>query len=296
MTKQICAAFVLFGLSLNVLGEETFRREAHRIEIDGHTREYLLFTPRAIKGPLPVVFGLHGGFGSGDIFAETSKLHRAPGAEAFAFVYPSGYRRSWNAGICCGQAQREQIDDVKFMSALMDQLASHPQIRAHHFFVTGFSNGAMMTYRLACDLSERLRAVAPVGAGSGKKPEDCHPAKPVPLLHIHGSADEWAPLQGGMGTRVEAGLQPAIQAGIDFWRNQNACGVAQQSRFLPGASCTAYGDCNGGVEVLLCVVEGMAHQWPGDTPTPRSLRNFGTAAPDVKASKAILEFFHAYVQ
>lgn len=297
MTRRALFLIAFLLLATSALAQQSaFTRETHSLVVDGKTREYLVFTPVNVRGRLPVIFGLHGGFGTGEIFAETSRLHEAQGAEKFIFVYPNGYRRSWNAGICCGQAQGNNIDDVKFFGMMMDALARRPDVDGKQFFVTGFSNGAMMTYRLACELSERITAVAPVGAGSGKKFSECVPVRPVPLLHIHGTLDEWAPFKGGMSAREQAGVQPAIEEGIRFWAEKNGCGGTKVSDVRAGARCTVHEPCKAHAEVTLCTVEGMAHQWPGDEPSARSVRNFGAGAPQVKASDTILAFFSKYLE
>ena len=292
MTRSIlrvllCACLFLAGSAIAC----SFKEEKGSIEIDDRERSYAFFRPAGASGPLPLVIGLHGGYGSGDRFESHAHLLETKGAGDFVFVFPDGYRHSWNAGRCCGSAEKEEVDDVKFIRALIDRLVSQGIADPARIYVTGFSNGGKMAYRLACDLNDRVRAIAPIGGSADIEEEICKAARPVPVFHIHGELDRWAPLHGGTGVRSKAGMQNPVMDGIDGWAKNNACTRRQEVDPLPGARCIAHLDCNANAEVTLCVVPDMGHQWPGDEPSGLYRRTFGAAAPQVRGNEAILQFF-----
>ncbi len=84
-------------------------------------------------------------------------------AQGIAVAYPDGIGGSWNAGGCCGQAEADDLDDVGFILALVDELVASYSIDPDRVYLTGFSNGGLLAYRLACE-SDRFAAIAPVGA------------------------------------------------------------------------------------------------------------------------------------
>ena len=177
------------------------------LEIDGRERTWRLYVPRSLPptGEVPLVIGLHGGFGSGEQFAADAYFGAQAERGGFIAVYPDGISRgrlievrTWNAGNCCGEAADQNVDDVAFIEALIDRLHTALPLDADRVYITGHSNGAMMGYRLACELSDRIAAIAVV-AGSLEAP--CSPSEPVSILSIHGDADEHHPLEGGTGPR-----------------------------------------------------------------------------------------------
>lgn len=298
--KQIISALVLtwvLCLAPVLAAPQGFQREERSMTVDGRQRDYIVLIPRGLAPGqrLPLVFGLHGGFGKGESFEQSALLHEAKGAQDFIFVYPSGYHRSWNAGNCCGQAANRKVDDIKFFRELIVQLVKREQVDAQRVFFTGFSNGAMMTYRVACEMAGEVAAVAPVSAGLAMPLTECHPARELPLLHIHGSLDLWAPFNGGEGVRQEAGVQHNIPGMLSSWQGMSGCNEMRSVSLLPGAECIQYSACSRGVELDLCVVAGLGHQWPGDQPADRVIRLFGPPAPEVRASDAILAFFRKYL-
>lgn len=130
-----------------------------------------------------LVIVLHGLGGTGDGFARTTGFDDQAAKHDWLAVYPDGKDKEWNAGFCCPFAAPPQVDDVAFMVALIDRFAKP----GWKVFVTGFSNGGMMAYRLACDLPQQITAIGVVGADS----EECSPRPPLPaILHMQGTADK----------------------------------------------------------------------------------------------------------
>jgi len=166
------------------------RSERH-VVVDGRDRRYLLDLPTMVGGAPPVIVALHGGLGSPEQFAATNGIVARASADGYVVVHPAGERRTWNAGPCCGPAMKQNVDDVAFIAALLDDLATVVSYDRTRVYAVGHSNGGMMSYRLGCELGDRIVAIAPV-AGS-YQPEGCRHTGTVALLDVHGLADDRVP-------------------------------------------------------------------------------------------------------
>jgi polyhydroxybutyrate depolymerase len=239
---------------------------------DGLTRTFRVYVPLAydFAEPMPVVLLFHGGFGSGAQIEANAKIIEVAEEKGFIAVSPDGLLspagiRTWNAGACCGYATAAGIDDVGFVRALIDRLESNACVDRRRVYATGMSNGAMLTHRLACDLADRIRAVAPV-AGTDMT-TSCAPPRPVPLMHLHGSADGNVPFDGGLGCGVAGVPFTSVPETIARAVERNGCGGAPFTNLVQGdGTCTRQGQCLLGADVDLCVVAGGGHVWPGGTP------------------------------
>jgi polyhydroxybutyrate depolymerase len=237
------------------LGERTFRTY----------RPASLSAGRAV----PLVVVLHGGAGSGAQAERSYGWNAAADRDGFVVAYPDGVGRSWNAGPgCCGPAVRDGADDVAFLEDVVTAVSRGAPVDASRVRVTGMSNGAMMAYRLACD-STVFTAIAPV---AGTLIGDCpHPA-PVPVLHIHGTADESVPWAGGPGKRDNGGTGrvpvridgPAVPDMIAARRAAASC--AAPTSTVDGPVTRSVAICPGGRTIELISVAGAGHQWPGAAP------------------------------
>jgi polyhydroxybutyrate depolymerase len=216
-------------------------------------RTYRAYIPSSLSttGPTPLVLALHGSGGDADSFAPVSGFDLLAERARFVAVYPDGYEQSWNAGRCCGPAVMRGSGDVAFIGKLLDVFLADPKLHIDPkaVYVSGFSLGGMMTYRLGCELSERIAAI---GVVSGVLAYDsCQPKRAVPLLHIHGTSDHVVPYEG---QSPPDGLQSA-PASVAEWRR--LCPVA---------------------DVELLTIEGGGHVWPRDIGNSPSLS--GTRAAD----------------
>ena len=244
----------------------------HAIELG--PRRYVVHVPQRLEARPAVVLNFHGGGGTADAHKKYVRMDALADREGFLAVYPDGSRGfggkllTWNAGTCCGASARQNVDDAGFVRALLGDLAHRHAYDAARVYATGLSNGAMMSYRLAAELSDRIAAIAPV-AGSMVLARFA-PQRPVPVLHIHSLDDGRALYGGGLGppfpftaTRV---LHPPVEERLADWARANGCAGEPQAgerREWQGHSATllVYQGCK--AETALWKLTGAGHVWPG---------------------------------
>ncbi len=231
------------------------------VQVDGLTRTYRVFVPTRPKKPAPLVLVFHGGFGTGARVASQTGFDAEAEKRGFIAVYPDGIGRAWNAGPCCGAPSRLGVNDVGFVSKLLDKLGRQYSIDKRRIHATGISNGGLISYRIACELSGRIAAVAPVATTLVTSP--CVPKAPVSILHVHGLDDENIPFEGGKGTRGVTGFDwPPVQQGVDTWRSLDGCPAAGQTTVSGAVSTTSWKSCRRSSEVRLVTIAGVGHTWP----------------------------------
>ena len=241
---------------------------------DGRTRTYHLYVPSNIPaGPVPLLVALHGGTGWGAQFQRSSGFDGLAEANGFLVVFPDGIGvgadgtqlRTWNAGYCCGPAVRQGVDDVAFVSALISEISGRYEIDPSRVFAAGHSNGGMLAYRLACELSDLIVAVGVQSSSLGVEP--CKPSSPVSLLHIHGTADANHPIDGGVGSNSISGVSynsaqwsaETIAAAVECKDRP----VLSTDSSNPDLAISTWVGCTGGTEVRLIAVNGATHAWMG---------------------------------
>jgi polyhydroxybutyrate depolymerase len=230
------------------------------VQVDGLTRTYRVFVPTRPRKLAPLVLVFHGGFGTGTRVASQTGFDAEAERRGFIAVYPDGLGRAWNAGPCCGAPSRLGVNDVGFASKLLDKLGRQYSIDKRRIYGTGISNGGLFSYALACRLSGRIAAVAPVAA---TLLSDCSPSRPVSILHVHGLDDENIPFEGGQGTRGVVDLEwPPAQAGIDRWRALDGCSATAKTTVGGAVTTNAWAPCRNGTEVRLVTIAGVGHTWP----------------------------------
>jgi len=255
------------------------------LEVGGMDRIAHVHVPKGYDPTkaVPVVLTFHCYTSNG---AEQNLLaHMTDKADAATFiaVHPegTGTSPSWNAGACCGDAAANAVDDVGFVGKLIDELESKLCVDAHRIFATGMSNGGFLSHRLACELSTRIAAVAPV-AGLLAIPT-CNPTRPMSVFQFHGTNDPLVPYDGSptMGF-------PSVLQTMSGWATRTGCTVTPRETSKKGdVTCTTYDGCKGGAEVSLCTVTGGGHTWPGGLPVP----SLGYTTTDIVATDAMWDFF-----
>ena len=235
------------------------------LNYDGIDRTYLLHVPSSYDGlsavPLVVVIHPYNGYAPG-FEIETGFSNKAD-ANGFIAVYPEGLGdpRSWNAGNCCGYAVMNNIDDVGFISALIDTLTANYNIDSTRIFATGFSNGSMMAYRLAAELSDKIAAIA--GAAGQMMLDECNPVRAVPIMHLHSLNDDICLYEGSS----EGFIYPSVEDVIDIWVGINGCDtvpdtIIDNSGILMVRKWTAQ---TSNADVFLYTRPTGGHTWPTGT-------------------------------
>lgn len=275
------------------------------VSVETEERRYLVHVPQEnpANGPRPVILCFHGGGSNPEQMMNYCGLNEKADESGFLVVYPEGSGRleairTWNAGNCCGYAQRQRVDDVQFVRAVLDDLDRRAQIDPDRVFATGISNGAMISYRLAAELSDRIAAIAPIAGPMGF--EDCSPEHPVSIIHFHGTDDEFAAFEGGSGKRSVSRTDFfSVRHTIDAWVEANGCDAEPVVTDLPDTADDettvrreVYSSERTGAEVVLYVIEGGGHTWPGRV--PRASRFLGPSTRDISANDLMWEFFQRH--
>ncbi len=230
----------------------------HTIALGGHDRSYRLYRPAGVPASAPLVVVLHGGFGSAEQAERTYKWDELADSAKFVVAYPDGLNRAWNVngGGCCGRPAREGVDDVAFISAAVADIAKNVGINAAKVYATGMSNGAIMSYTLACN-TDMLAAIGPV---AGTQLDPCKSPHPTSVMAVHGTADPLVPYNGGQGFSVING--PSVPDVNAFWRNVDKCGAPTVTTNGPDTTSTA--GCPDNRSVVLVTVRDGGHHWPPD--------------------------------
>lgn len=242
-----------------------------------------------------LVLNFHGFSSDAPQQALLSGMSAESDQRGFLVAYPYGIVSSWNAGQCCGQAWLDAVDDVQFVSDLIDRIAEEWCIDPRRIYATGMSNGGFMSHRLGCELSDRIAAIAPVAGVLGIDPASCAPPRRVPVMHFHGTEDMLVPYEGGVPL-----VQWTTGGTLDFlsveetmavWRGIDGCAGTSEVIYQQGDStCVRWQACDNGSEVIRCVAEGAGHTWPGGLPVP----TLGETTQDMSATEMMLDFFEAH--
>lgn len=252
------------------------------LDHDGIARSAIVHVPPGYDPTTatPLVLNFHGFTGSPEGQVAFSLMNPVADAENFLLVYPAGLYNSWNAGLCCGQAVSDGVDDIGFIRALVERLHDELCIDDTRVYATGMSNGGYISHRLACEATDLFAAVGPVSATVVIDP--CVPSRPIPVMMFNGTADFLVPYGGGI-------YQSANQSFVD-WATRNGCTDPPEVTAQVGSvTCETVDECDEGVAVTLCTVEGMGHCWPG---TPDCL--FGVPNTDISANAALWAFFSQF--
>jgi polyhydroxybutyrate depolymerase len=265
-----------------------------------NVRTFRYHLPKNRADSRPLLIALHGGGGDGKGMMKIAGLGALSDAEGVVVVYPDGISRSWNDGRGATDAAHEGADDVAFLSALIDSFVSTYSVDPRRVYVTGLSNGAMMSFRLACDLSGKITAIAAI---AGLMPEPllarCAPSRPVPVLLFAGKDDPLVPYGGGPITG-DRGRVASAAATIARWAELDKCAGAPLLADEPDTDPRDHTrvkreerpGCAGSARVVLYTVEGGGHTWPGGRqylPEPV----IGRTSRDIDANTIMWAFFKA---
>ncbi len=275
--------------------EERVFRFDQTLTVAGLARTYTVTLPPTYYDTttkVPLIIAMHGGGGSAAQFESTSLLTPKADAARFAVVYPNGTAgllgiRTWNGGGCCGHAVANNIDDVDFIRHVITHVTTDFRIDPARVYATGHSNGGIMAYRLACELSDRIAAIAPNAAAM--MVPSCAPGRAVPVLHLHSRLDTQVPITGGFGTGPAGVPFPTLASAMDQWVSINGCATVPTVQVTAGQlTRTTWEPCRAGTVVDLYVTEDGGHSWPGGLPGSSVGDPSSTA---IDANDLLLAFF-----
>jgi polyhydroxybutyrate depolymerase len=272
--------------------------EKHAIVVGSLIRNYLLHVPEDLPSgkPAPLVLVFHGGGGHDWNMPGFTHFDDLADAEGFVVAYPDAVNKNWNDSRDVSTA-----DDVGFTRALIDDVERSHAIDPHRIYATGISNGGFFSNRLACDLSDKIAAIASVAA---TMPEPlvaaCKPSRPISVMYIQGTEDPLVPINGGkigFARGRSRGDCISLADAEAFWRNSDRISAAPSAINLPDRSddgthvrreiWSGGGD---DTEIVAYTIEGGGHTWPGG---PQYLPKLivGKASANLNATRTIWEFF-----
>jgi polyhydroxybutyrate depolymerase len=287
------AVVILCWFTTSVFATQTSETRTYNLSDGTQDRTYMLYRPTTLnrQTPASLVIVLHGGFGTGSQAESSYNWDAQADQQGFVVAYPNGISRSWNAGgMCCGPALRDNVNDLGFLTHLINAVSKSENIDPKRVYITGISNGAAMAYRYAC---EGTYSIAAIGAVSGSFSYSCSKPHPISVIAIHGLEDQHIPYAGGQGTKgVTKGSWMPVPQTLDLFRKANGCEPVTTHK--DGMVQTSVSHCAQGHEVALITIEGAGHQWPGGkSKTGIIQRAIGADQPSTAfdATSAIWEFF-----
>jgi polyhydroxybutyrate depolymerase len=269
----------------------------YSMNVGGVNRTYDLHVPASLdrSQPAPLLIELHGGGGNASGMERLTGFFGIADTNGFVVVAPNALNKSWSDGRVATDTQ-SGADDIAFMNALIDQVSTQVSIDPSRVYATGMSNGAIMSGRLACELSDRIAAVAQVsGTASVGIAATCNPGPPVPVLEIHGTDDPLVPYGGGTVAAMLGGRGEVI--GVDqwasFWAANNS--ATEQPATTLGADTTirTWRGATPASDVVFYRIDGAGHTWPdGMQYLPKFI--IGSTTHTFDASEVIWQFLSAH--
>lgn len=292
---------MICGSSMNLFAIDVY--DSILIDTDWRTYNIHLPTGYSSSNRYPLILGFHGGQQAGrtDIgwqaLPTQSRLTEKADKEGFIIVYPEGKEystgRSWNAGNCCPPSASKDVDDIRFIDKLLNTLIDNYSIDSNRIYATGTSNGGMFCYRLACELSHRIAAIAPNAASHMMQP--CNPTLPISIISFNSKIDPIVLYKGGNGPAEVPFLKdvyfPSQDSNLSVWKNINQC--LKIDTVINGGNKNVdfikVNDCKCNVEILHYATTDGGHSWPGGVPN-----NVSLVSTQIDATELLWDFFKQY--
>lgn len=294
LEKKILRTFIILIFLLSI-SMSYAQMQTGSFEFEGRTRNYEVYLPQNFQSNMPVVISLHGYTETIQWYKNYTLLHEFADTSGFITVYPAAIGNSWNSGLIApGWPYIDTtVNDVGFISALIDTLKVHYDIDLSRVYCCGYSLGGEMTYRLAIELGYRFAAVASVtGLINDVTGNLGDPIRPIPILHIHGTEDTYETWNGDNKNLW------TVPETIDFWLEKNDCALPADTVSLPdldpndGSTVEkiSYNNCSENSSFIFYKIQGGGHHWPD------AAYNWGAGNlnRDINANVEIWNFFQNY--
>ena len=280
--SRLFFVYLLFSLLLasGISAQTTIKT----FPFEGISRSARVYVPASYTPgtPAPLVFNLHGYTSNAQQQEFYSQMNAVADTAGFIVVYPDGIAATWNAGFGL-----VNTNDVGFISILIDSMQANYDIDLSRVYSCGMSMGGFMSFYLACELDDRIAAIASVtGLFATNAAANCSATRKVPILQMHGTLDGVVSYTGSNGIL-------SVDSTLNWWRNHNGCTAAPVYDTLPdlvneGSTITTqyYGGCQDNVEILHYKVHNGSHSWPGALPLVSGITN-----QDIEGSVEIWNFF-----
>ena len=281
---RLVYAMACLCLSLTLIAQQDINASFNH---DGIDRSYIIHLPASYSDngtPLPLVFNFHGLGSSASQQQYYSQMDKVADEEDFIVVYADGINNAWNVGWIINNGS----DDIDFIDQLLDELLEFYNIDNSRVYSCGMSNGGFFSHYLACSLTHRFTAIASVtGSFSEVMENECNPSRTIPVMQIHGTADNVVPYEGLAFVGIP------IEDVVDYWLNANGCSAQSDTTIINDINTTdgstaeyiSYNQCNHQSEVAFIKVTGGAHTWPSITGVGAGVNK------DFDASVEIWKFF-----
>lgn len=272
----------------------------HEVVVVGIPRTFQIHVPpkrltrNSLPASWPLVIVLHGSGAEGTDIEQATAMDSVADANLFVVAYPDGSRgefgvfpSDWNAGSCCGGAHRDNIDDIAFLRQMIATVSRKLTIDAHRTYVAGFSAGARMAYHVGCQMSSSIAAIAAVSGSLVD--ESCKPAFTVPLIAVHGTADEQVDYHEDAPTfpRPAPPLANSATPAAQFWTALGKCTTGKTTQPSTHVSLLTFTVCTN-TEVQFYSIDGGTHGWPGGRVEPGSLAPMS----ELRMSALVWQFFN----
>lgn len=273
----------------------------YKLKVNNTDRYFKIHIPETLDKPKALWIALHGGGGNMNIQSDDHyyKLISKSDKEGFIAVFPNGTSRfnsgelaTWNAGKCCGYARDSKADDVGFIKNLIQEIKKHALIDTKRIVISGMSNGAMMGYRLACEIPDMFTHLAAVSGTDNT--ETCTPSQKISIIHIHAKDDAHVQFHGGAGKdAVDKELITDFTSVPDTlakWKKINQCSAITKSIIKEkDYQCDLTPQCADHTQIQLCTSETGGHSWPGG----KKPRNRGPTPAKFSANDLIWNFVNS---
>ena len=294
----IFAAIVLVAATLaSSLPAAAGEAVAHTIDVNGVSRNYLLYAPPGQSGKrMPAFIMMHGSGSSATQQERYSNFDAFAQAHGLVVMYPNGIDKHWNDGRVIGH--ESTADDIGFMKAMLAEVIARGLIDPKRVYAAGISNGGFMAQHMACVMPDALAGIAVIAA---TLPVDaaCPSPRPMPVIFFHGTADKFVPFNGGPIAPQFGNRGSAISnaQAVAIWQKRNGCGAAQKTQ-LPAkddsmtVTVETY-SCPAGRGLENVIVQDGGHTWPGAHQGWLITKFLGPVTDNIDANATMWTFFES---